>query len=190
MAMDIGQNVRRIKDNLFLIPEARFDELVKDTEYVTSFIYLVGCMVLSVPFTLIVSLVTGKLFADLFALPISFTLGIILSYVGFVVFFVFLKLVGGKASLLQSVQMFIYGATLSLIVSGIPCIGALLSLISLANVVIGSARIHKITLLRAIIALIVLPFVLFGLVLVAIAVVGALIGTSALAGLVYLLRPG
>jgi hypothetical protein len=162
--MELGENIRRIKDNLFLIPEERFDELTKDTGYKTSFIYLLACLVLSIPFGIIVSLFMGGLFDTIFVIPLAFVISIIVNYISFGVLFLFLKLVGGKASFLKSVQVFIYGSTIELILSGIPIIGLIAGLIALANIVIGSKRIHKISLLRAILALLVIPIVVLILV--------------------------
>ncbi|MDD5340220.1 MAG: YIP1 family protein [Candidatus ainarchaeum sp.] len=168
--MDIGQNVRRIKDNLLLIPEARFDELTKDTGYTDSFIYLVACFVLSVPIDLLVSLVQGAFLATLTSLPVTLILFVIFIYAFYGIEFLALRLLGGQASFLQSMQIFIYGSTGYLIFSSIPCIGFLLGLAALSNVVLGSARIHKISLARAIIALVLLPLVIIGILAVAIAI--------------------
>ena len=62
-------------------------------------------------------------------------------------------------------QVFIYGSTSSFIFGDIPVLGFIPGIIALVNVVTGSARIHKISLLRSVLALIVLPIIL-GIILV------------------------
>jgi hypothetical protein len=155
--MDLGANIRRIKDNLFLIPEARFDDLTKDADYKDSLIYLVACLILAIPIQLIVSLAQGTLIASLVMLPVVLVLTLVLCYVSYGIEFLLLRLLGGQASLLQSMQIFIYGSTSYLIFSSIPCISFLLSIVAIGNIVRGSVHIHKISLLRAIIALVVIP---------------------------------
>jgi hypothetical protein len=156
--MDLGENIRRIRDNLFLIPEARFDELVKDPGYVDSFIYLAFCLLISTPLDLAIALIReDSILSAIISTAIISILAFPVIYIVYFIQFLLLKLVGGKAGFLQSVQVFIYGSTLSLILSGIPCIGFIASLISLANIVVGSARIHQISVLRALLALLVIP---------------------------------
>lgn len=172
--MDIGANVRRIKDNLLLIPEARFDGLTKDPDYKDSFVYLAACLVLAMPVDLIVSLASGTFLASLVMLPVTLIAGVIFAYVFYGIQFLLLRLLGGQASFLQSVQIFIYGSTVALIFGGIPCLGSILALVALANIVLGSARIHKISIARALIALVAIPIILVIIIVVAIAFVGAL----------------
>ena len=65
-----------------------------------------------------------------------------------------------KGSFLQTVQLFVYGGTGSLIFRGIPIIGLVYSFIYLGNVVRGAQRVHKISLVNAILALVAIPIIL------------------------------
>ncbi len=159
--MEILTNVGRIKDNLFLIPQKRFLEITKDINYTDSLIYFLACTILSIPIILLVGLITGTFMGTLFTLPLSFLIGIPLTYVFFGIQFLLLKLVGGKGTFLQSVQIFIYGETISSIFGGLPYLNLIFGLISLANIVLGSVEVHKISLFRAIIAIFVIPTIIF-----------------------------
>ena len=157
--MDINQIIMKIKDNFFLISESRFDQITRDAGYVDSLIYLIACIILSLPIVLVINLLSFNLIGAVLTTGIYAVMFIPIAYVLYLIQFVLLKLVGGKGSLLQSLQVFIYGDTSALILGNLPLIGLIFGLISLANVVVGSARIHKISLLRAILALIVIPIV-------------------------------
>jgi hypothetical protein len=159
--MEIGENVSRIKDNLLLIPSERFDTLTKDPGYKTSFIYLIACLILSIPIMLIGAMAQGiGIIAAIISLPISLILSIPILYIMYLIQFALLKIVGGKASFQQSVQIFIYGGTAALIFGNFPFLGMIAGLIALANIVLGSARIHQISTLRSIIALIIIPLII------------------------------
>jgi hypothetical protein len=176
--MDLAENIMRIKDNLFVIPKERFDKLVKDNEYSTSFFYLMACLIISVPIEIIVALADGMtIFETLVFIFMYLVLVPPFAYLVYAIQHLFLKLVGGQAGMLQSIQTFIYGGTCAIIFSSIPCLGLIPTFISLANVVQGSARVHKISTLRAILALVVIPIVvIIALVLVLFLLFGSLFG--------------
>ncbi len=159
-SMEIGENIARIKDNLFLIPTERFDELTKDPGYKESLIYLIACIVISLPLEILVSVFENDVFTTIAAIPFIFIITIPVLYLVYFLQFLLLKLVGGQAGFLQSVQVFIYGSTISLILSSVPLLGFLASFVALANIVLGSARVHKISLLRSILALVVIPIII------------------------------
>lgn len=165
--MDIAKNVARIKDNLLLIPAERFDTLAADKDYQTSFVYFMACIILSIPLSLLVALALGDFMGILLSIPASVIVSVILAYIIFGVQHLLLRLLGGQATFLQSVQVFVYGTTPSIIFGTIPVLGFVASLIGLANVVLGSARVHKISVLRAIAAIIIIPTVLLILLFVA-----------------------
>ncbi len=173
--MDPAENIARIKDNLLLIPEARFDALVQDKGYMDSFIYYLVCIVLSIPFSLLVAYFTSSLIETVLVIPVSIILSVVMAYIIFGIQHLLLRLVGGKAGYLQSVQVFIYGSTPSIVFGTLPIANIIASLIGLANVVIGAARIHKISLLRSVVAILVIPtIILIALVLAALAFTGQL----------------
>ncbi len=171
--METSENVARIRDNLLLIPAERFDLLAKDAGYLDSFIYYVACIILSIPFSLLVAYFTGSVIEAIVVIPVSIILSLALAYVIFALQHLLLRLVGGQGTLLQSVQVFIYGSTPSVIFGPLPIISILTSLLGLANVVVGAARVHRISLLRAIVAVIVIPtVVLIAILLVAVYFIG------------------
>ncbi len=173
--MDPAENIARIKDNLLLIPEARFDALVQDKGYMDSFIYYLACIVLSIPFSLLVAYFTSSLIETVLVIPVSIILSVVMAYIIFGIQHLLLRLVGGKAGYLQSVQVFIYGSTPSIVFGTLPIANIIASLIGLANVVIGAARIHKISLLRSVVAILVIPtIILILIVLAALALTGQL----------------
>jgi len=159
--MEIIQNISRIKENLWLIPSERFDTLTKDPGYTDSLIYLVACLILSIPIMIIAGISNGmEPVTVVLGIPLGIVFSIPIVYLVYLIQFALLKLVGGKASFLQTVQVFIYGSTSSLIFGQLPILGIIPGLIALVNVVLGSARVHQISLLRAIAALVVIPLLL------------------------------
>jgi len=178
--MDIKENVMRIKDNLFLIGEKRFVELVTDTDYKVSFIYLVACLVLSLPLEFIFTSVSEGTLEALIYIPLAFLISIPVAYVVYGIQHLLLKALGGQGTFLQSVQVFIYGSTLTLIFGSIPIIGSLLGFITLANTVVGSSKIHKISIWRAIFALVVVPIIVIILI---VAIAASVLGLSMMPGL-------
>lgn len=177
--MDLKENLMRIKDNLLLIPEERFDSLTQDSGYGTSFIYLVACLVISLPVEMILTSISEGLLIALISVPIALIISLPVAYLIYGIQHLFLRLVGGQGTFLQSVQVFIYGSTVSLIFGSIPLVGTLLSLLVLANVVLGSKRVHKISIWRALLALIALPLLLAIIIVLVVIVV---FGMSNLAG--------
>ncbi len=181
--MEIKENLARIKDNLLLIPEARFDSLSQDS-YKDSFVYLLGILILGIPFTFLVSLFQGaSLFAILIAIPIALVINIVLFYIysGFI--HIVLKLLGGKASLPQTIAVLVHGSTLFVILSAIPLLSLLLALLMLANQTIGAKRVHNVSLLRAIVAVVVIPVLLFIIIIVVLTVIAMMFLTSTMAAM-------
>ena len=178
--------LEKIKENIFLIPAERFEGLTKDPGYKDSFVYLLACLAISIPIRIIVGLlgigditllITATIIGVIFSIPIF--------YVGYIILHILLKLVGAKEGLSKTVQVFIYGGTCALIFGSIPLIGFIAGLISLVNIVVGAAKVHKISNLRAAIAVVVIPIIV-GIVL-AIAFVGLIAAalTSVAAGSTY-----
>lgn len=158
--MDLNAILEKIKTCIWLVPENRFDDLTKDKGYVDSFIYLLLITILSIPVVLISSFFNASgLMVAVIAIPMMFILGIPLSYVGYLIMFALLKLFGGKADLLKTVQVFIYGGTSSTILGGIPLIGIIPGIVSLINIVKGAARVHQLPWWKVVIAIIVIPFI-------------------------------
>lgn len=163
MAVDFKEILNKAKENLFLIPEARFDELTKSKEYGPVLAYF-ALLVLFFSFmsTVVSALTEAKttsILAFIIAVPLVYAFGLVLLLVTYGLMHLLLKLVGGKADFKASLQVFVYGSTCSYIFGWIPCVGTLIGLVALANMVIGSIRVHKISLLRAIIALVVIPVI-------------------------------
>ena len=165
--MDLRENVIRIKDNLLLIPSERFDSLTEDKDYKTSLVYFLACIALSIPIELAVALALGGFMETLLSIPLSIIVSLIVAYIIFGIQHLLLRLLGGQATFLQSAQVFIYGTTPSIIFGGIPLASFVATLIGLANVVLGSARVHKISLWRAIAAIVIIPTLILILLFVA-----------------------
>ena len=165
--MDLNAILEKIKTCVWLIPENRFDDLTKDKGYVDSFIYFLIITALSIPVVLISSFLNPSgLMVAVFAIPMMFVLGIPLSYVGFLILFALLKLFGGKADLLKTIQVFIYGGTSSTIFGGLPIIGIVPGVVSLINIVKGAARVHQMQWWKVVIAIIVIPLIVLTIVIV------------------------
>jgi hypothetical protein len=172
--MNFSNIFKRIKDNFLLVPGERFDKLTKDTSYKDSFIYLVVCLVLSIPFLFLVSVLNFQsVFADptvpssapptiiniLFGLVLAIPLG----YAWYAFSHGLFKLLGGPVKLLKTVQVMIYGSTSAIILSTIPILGGIFGLIALANVTRGIMRIHKLPLWKVLLVLVVLPVILISI---------------------------
>lgn len=158
--MELMENILRIKGNLFLIPAEKLDSQANDPGYKTSLIYLLACLVLSIPFYLLGAMLDGILAISVIATPFYIGMGVVMAYISFSIYHVLLRLVGGRAPLRRTIQMMIYGMTPSIIFGSIPCIGALAALIALANIILGAVRVHGISLLRSVVALFILPLLI------------------------------
>jgi len=179
--MDLGSIFEKIKSNLWLLPEAKFDGLTKDNKYMPSLAYLAVCLLIAIPIDIIVRLVmnlepTLMTGAEIVGLIIGAIIGMILAiplfYLYYLVIHVIVRILGGTAPYIKTIQAAIYGSTLLLILSGVPLIGIVAGFVALANVVLGIKRVHKLSLLKAILAVVVIP-VLIAIVL-AMAVIGYL----------------
>jgi len=179
--VEIAALITKMKDNILLIPEGRFDTLTRDKGYADSFIYLLVTVLMTIPFYIamqflgpVIGIASGEsAVAAGFGLVISIAtvigvrlLSVVFSYIGFGIMHILLKLVGGKADFLKTVQVMIYGSTPSLLLSWIPCIGWIFGLIGLINIILGAKRVHGISLLRAIVAMLVIPILIAGVVAV------------------------
>jgi len=167
--MELMENISRIKDNLFLIKAERLDKLTNDPDYMTSFIYILACLAVSIPFFLLGSFLDGTLMVAILAIPFYIVAGIVFNYFAFGIYHMFLRIMGGKAPIERSIQLMIYGMTPSLVFGTIPLLGAIAGLLGLANVILGAEKVHGISVWRAFVALFVLPLVLaiiLGLVIV------------------------
>lgn len=168
--MDVIKILNKIWKNLIWIPEARFDELTKDKGYKESFYYLLVCFAIAFPivctgtiFFMGEQYATMNIFEKISTAIISTLLYVVLAvpatYIGIMICHLLLKLLGGDADLIKTAQIFIYGQTPSTVLGSIPYLGWIFSLISLVCVVLGSKRIHKISLLRAVIAIVIIPLI-------------------------------
>ena len=157
--MDLGDILGKIKSNLWLIPEAKFDELTKDAGYMPSFVYLLVCLIISIPFMFITGIVVSGYdgFMAIITAVVFTIFSIPILYISYFISHLFIKLLGGSATLLKTIQIFIYGSTLALILSPVPLLGFIASLIALVNILHGVKRIHNLSLLRVILAIIVIP---------------------------------
>jgi len=168
--VDISGIAEKAKKCAFLIDEKKFDELIVDAGYADSFVYLFAVSLILLVFNLIVGVVRAQMAPSnvilsaaemLLAVLVGVVLGWILNFVFLYLWAGFchllLKLLGGKAPLLKTVQVFIYGGTPSYLFSWIPLIGLLAYLLSLANVTIGIKRVHNISLLKAVLVTIIIP---------------------------------
>jgi len=166
--------LEKIKENIFLIPAERFEGLTQDPGYKGSFVYLLACLVISLVISVILgffnlgfyggsvpALVTTLLFATVIAIPFY--------YIGYIIFHILLKIVGAKEGFLKTVQVFVYGGTPVLILGAIPLINLIALLLALVNIVRGAAVVHKITTLRAAIAVVVIPIIIGGIIMVTLA---------------------
>lgn len=198
--MDLMAILSKIKENLFLIPEEKFDGLTKDISYADSFIYLVVSAllysILAFPISLLSGVVNvasttksaaagvvGGPVTALVSTALVFVMLIVFRYVYIILVHLLLKLVGGTAPLLKTAQVMIYGST-PMILAPIPCAGWIFSLLVLANTVVGAKRVHNISLLKAVVAMIVIPALAVGaLVLALVAVIGVGVFSGIMAGL-------
>ena len=166
----IGKILEKVKSTIFLVSEEKFDQIASDTNYTDSFVYLlVGVVFLSILGTIATVAqpapmpkaggpAMGIVAADV-SIAIAIPLGLALRYVGFVIMHFVIRLFGGSADMLKTVQVYIYGSTPSMYLGWIPFIGMIFSFISLANIVLGIKRVHSMSLLNAILATVVVPIV-------------------------------
>ena len=111
----------------------------------------------------------GMGFASIIILPI---MGVIGLFIGGLIVHIFFKIVGGQGTYEGTVRILAYiaaGAALS----WIPIVGFLVALYMIYMEVIGGAKVHKISTLSSLIAVIVLPAIL---VIVLIVVLGVALG--------------
>lgn len=102
----------------------------------------------------------------------------IIFYVWFGILHLLLKLIGGKADYLKTVQVCIYGITPWFVSNWLPLpylnplLGVVAWFISLVNIVRGVKRVHRISLPKAVVALL-LSFVMFSMLVAIVIAIGA-----------------
>ena len=150
----------KIRGNIFIIPEDRMEKLASGKGYGDSFVYLVAIVLINAAGSLLVSVLLSLLLgkgvaASLGLLAVSVIVSIPMSYAFAGVLYALLRLFGGKANCLQTVQVAIYGNTCSSVFGFIPIVGFLASLVSLSNMVLGFRRVHKLGLWKVIAAVLI-----------------------------------
>ncbi|MBU0585987.1 YIP1 family protein, partial [Candidatus Micrarchaeota archaeon] len=85
-------------------------------------------------------------------------------YVGYGISHLMIKILGGKAPFVKTAQIYIYGSTPTFLLGWIPVVGIIAQLIALSNIVLGVKNVHQMSLLRSIIAVILLPLILVGII--------------------------
>jgi len=186
--MNLDRIIDKLRRCLLLIPPEHFDELTSETGYLPAFLHLLFCIAISIPVSALFLLLTPLLSpvpdrSILFYLPGAFLLaffGAITTAISLLAFsllsFALLKIMGGKAKFIQTIQVFIYGMTAFQIFFYVPYAGILSLLLGLINAIRGASRVHKIPLWMSFIALVVIPVFLF------IAIILALLLLMILAG--------
>ncbi len=166
--MDFGAMVEKVKKCVFLINEKDFEGLASDRGLATSFVYLLLVGIILAAGNTVVQLLSAMLqqsglalniAAVIISAPVGYVIFVVGAYVWMAIMHVLLKIVGGKAQFLKTAQVYIYGMTPTFLFGWIPLIGFIAGLVGLANVVIGAKKVHGISLLRAIIAIVVIPMV-------------------------------
>ncbi len=186
--MEIMSVLARIKENALLVPAERLEKLMKGKTHADAFIYFLISIVIGMAISLPLKIafntqdvqqaggLAGTAIGALIALP--FLVPIL--YLFFAFQHLVLKFLGGKADFLASVQMLIYGATPNMLFGSVPFVGWIFSLISLYNIVLGAKKVHGLSLFRAAVAVVVIPFLaVFALAFVVAAVLVALVGPEA-----------
>lgn len=78
----------------------------------------------------------------------------------------FVWIVGGRKGILKTIAAVIYASTPSLLFGWIPVVGVITSFWTLALTIIGVSKLHKISYLRSIFAIILLPFIILSTLIV------------------------
>jgi len=171
----------KIRSNLALIPEGRFGSIAQDPSLKDSFHYLLLCMVIAIPIDIITNLLIGNPITPILSIPFAFTIGILATYAGYLIQHLLLRLLGGRAPFLRSAQILIYAGTPGILLGGIPLLGFIASLVSLINIVRVAAHEHGISIIRAMLALVLIPFLMLAaLFLLAMALGATLFGGALL----------
>ena len=143
----------KFKNNALLMNEGRFDALTKDErDWGPSAMYLfIACVIYYIFATPVQLFLTGLTTPSMYngmlgltgialmlvLMVFSFFISLVAVYIWGAITYVLLKLFGGKADMLKTVQVMIYGNTPYLLFGWIPCLGIFAYLLGLANVVIG-----------------------------------------------------
>jgi hypothetical protein len=163
MDIDLDGYVKRVQQCLWLIPEGFFPAIVKDKGFRESFAYLLFLMIIATPIDVAVELLTAKgvsLAGTAFVILAGFIVAPILMYFTAGLTHAFIKLLGGKSGYLQTVQLLIYGQTGMTVLGSVPVVGMVFALVAVVNMVKGTQRIHGLSLLRSVAAVLVLPLLL------------------------------
>ncbi|GAF93275.1 unnamed protein product, partial [marine sediment metagenome] len=83
-----------------------------------------------------------------FAIPFAYIVSLVSVFVSGVIIFLWAKIFGGKATIEQSIKMYMYAQTPHLF-SWIPFVGGLASIWALLLLIIGTQKVHKMSRLRA-----------------------------------------
>ena len=111
----------------------------------------------------------GMGFASIIIMPV---MGVVGLFIGGLILHVFFKIVGGQGTYEGTVRILAY-ITAGAVLSWIPIVGILVALYMIYLEVIGGTKVHKISTLSSLIAVLVLPAIL---VIVLIVVLGVALG--------------
>ena len=148
----------KIRGNIFTIPEDRLDKLASGKGYADSFFYLLAMLLINTAGSILVSVLFGRGVSESIAIYIvAFAISIPMFYVGTGVLYVLLRLFGGKADYLRTVQVSVYADTCGFVFGFIPIVGLLAGLVSLYNSIMGFRRVHGLDLWKVVVAAVVIP---------------------------------
>lgn len=160
--MDFGAIINKIKENFLVIDEGKFDKLADGKGFTDITVYLAIIMLVNLVLLAAVSLLSGvdAFIGMLLVVPFALIMGIVFAFIGFGVMHLIIKLFGGKATYNQTFQVYTYSMTCQYLLGWIPLVGFIAGLVSLYNVVRGVAKVHKISLVSAVLATVVVPLVI------------------------------
>jgi hypothetical protein len=112
---------------------------------------------------------SGKFF--LFSIPLSYGLGLGLSFVGAAILHVWILIFGGKEKYSKTYQLSVYSSLPTLLFGWFPIIGGLIgSIYSLCLLIIGTQRVHKISKIKTLWMYIFIPLIILLILIILLAV--------------------
>lgn len=160
----------KMKRTAVLATEKDFKRLTDDKGFAPSFMYYLAFQLAWFVVALILYLAFGTLGERWLRLVLSIPVGIAVMYIYIGLVHGIIKLLGGKESLLKTVQIYIYGFTPYYWLRAIPCVGWMVGLLfSFGNHLLGLTEVHRLSYWKAAFAALIIPVALAGLALLALA---------------------
>lgn len=158
--------IEKIK-KVILSPNEFFDAIKTEEGITQAFIYyailsLIYSILFGIFYFLMPTFLGPMPFGELgiAMIVISYVVGLISVFIYAVITHIFTKIVGGNGNYSATFKSLVYASTPSLLLGWVPMIGVIFAIFSLYLMIKGISKLHGITMLRAFVAVFIIPLII------------------------------